>query len=88
MTYFKIIAKKDCVFCLKARILLMERGENFEFCDVDNSPELLQAHKANYKHSTVPMILMKDTGSKYEKFIGGFSELVELFRTREKLEVK
>jgi glutaredoxin len=86
MKYYKIIAKKDCYFCLKARLLLMEHAENFEFCDLDQSPELLLAYKAKYNHTTVPMILCKDTESRYEKFIGGFSDLVEFFYNSNKQE--
>ena len=80
MTYFKVVAKKDCPYCIKAKLLLMERDQQFEFCTIDCSPELWEAYKGNHDHKTVPMIFLKDTGSKYERLIGGFDDLVNFFR--------
>ena len=82
MTYFKIIAKKDCPFCIKARLLLMEKGVQFEFTDLDCSPVLLQGYKSQYQQGTVPIVVLKDLDNSNEFFIGGFTDLVEYFKNR------
>jgi glutaredoxin len=84
MKYFKIIAKNNCPYCLRAKLLLIERDENFEFCTIDCSPDLWEAYKTKYNHRTVPMIFMKDTGSRIERLVGGYDDLVGYFHELQK----
>jgi glutaredoxin 3 len=76
MKYFKVIAWNKCPFCIKAKQLLIESGEPFEFCSVDDANELLEYYKTIYSHKTVPMIVIKEVGVN-DKFIGGYTDLVE-----------
>ena len=57
MIYYKIIAWGECSFCLKAKIELINRQKQFEYCVIDQSPELLNIYKSNYNYDTVPIIL-------------------------------
>tara|TARA_B100000282_G_scaffold285686_1_gene251473 strand:+ start:242 stop:490 length:249 start_codon:yes stop_codon:yes gene_type:complete len=79
MEYYKIICWSECPFCLKAKGLLIDKGEQFEYCSVDHSAKLLNYYKKIYNHNTVPMVVKLNTESDNEKFIGGFSELKKLF---------
>lgn len=54
MKYFKIICWSECPFCIRAKNLLIEKNEQFEYCSVDHSPELLDYYKTIYNHNTVP----------------------------------
>ena len=77
MKYYKIICWSACPFCLRAKTLLIKNDLQFEYCSVDNSNELLDHYKAIYNHETVPMVILIDTESKDEQFIGGYIELKE-----------
>ena len=77
MEYYKIICWSECPFCLKAKSLLIDKGEQFEYSSVDHSRKLLDYYKKIYKHETVPMIVKLNTESDNEKFIGGYTELKE-----------
>ena len=81
MKYFKIIAWDNCPFCIKARELLVENEEPVEFCSVDNAKELLEHYKTIYSHKTVPIIVLKEAGVD-DKFIGGYTDLVEFIAKR------
>jgi glutaredoxin 3 len=75
--YYKIYAWVECPFCIKAKQLLIERGEQFMFCCLDESPELLEHLKQKYDWLTVPLIIKVDTLTKEEEFIGGCSDLIK-----------
>lgn len=79
MEYFKIICWAECPYCLRSKNLLIEKGEQFEYCSVDHSNELLNYYKKVYNHKTVPIIVKLNTENDNAEFIGGFSELRELF---------
>lgn len=79
MRYFKIICWTKCPFCVKAKELLIEKVEQFEYCSVDESQELLKYYKTIYNHNTVPIIIMKEQDVD-DRLIGGYSELVEFFK--------
>ncbi len=79
MIYYKIICWNECPFCLKVKMEMIEREVNFEYCSVDNSNTLLNYYKSIYKHSTVPMVIEIDTHTRQEKFIGGYTDLIEYF---------
>ena len=80
--YYKIIAKLKCPFCIKAKELLIKNDEQFMFCLLDESPDLLSIQKDEYNWQTVPIILhYKKTGERSwdSEFIGGYSDLVKKF---------
>ena len=77
MRYFEIYAWTECPFCVHAKELLIEKGEQFMFCCLDQSDGLLKFLKSKYNWSTVPMIIEKQTESTGEKFIGGYTDLAE-----------
>lgn len=78
MKYFKIICWTECPFCIRAKMLLIEKGEQFEYCSVDDSPELLNYYKTIYNHNTVPIIILKE-GDMDDKLIGGYTELIKFY---------
>ncbi len=67
----------ECPFCVHAKELLIEKGEQFMFCCLDQSDVLLTFLKKKYDWETVPMIIEKYTDSNEERFIGGFTDLVK-----------
>lgn len=78
MKYFKIICWSECPFCLRAKNLLIEQNEQFEYCSVDHSNELLNYYKTIYNHNTVPIIIIKEEGVD-DQLIGGYTELKQLY---------
>jgi len=81
MKYFKIICWTECPFCIRAKNLLIERNEQFEYCSVDHSRKLLEHYKTIYNHATVPMVVLKEDGLD-DKFIGGYTELIKFLGAR------
>jgi len=77
MRYFEVYAWTECPFCSHAKELLIEKGEQFMFCCLDQSDALLRFLKGKYNWNTVPMIIEKHTEENYEKFIGGFTDLAK-----------
>ena len=77
MRYFEVYAWTECPFCVHAKELLIEKGEQFMFCCLDQSDVLLTFLKKKYDWETVPMIIEKNTDSNEERFIGGFTDLVK-----------
>mgnify|MGYP003119464516 CR=1 FL=1 len=75
MRYFEIYAWTECPWCKDARDLLVEKGEQFMFCCLDQSDSLLAFLKKKYDWTTVPMIIERNTESNEERFIGGFTDL-------------
>ena len=59
---------------------LIKRKINFEYCSIDHSNAMLGYYKSIYKHGTVPMIVEIDTLTGQEKFIGGYTDLIEYFK--------
>ena len=80
MIYYKIICWNECPFCLKAKMELIERRLPFEYCSIDHSNTLLDYYKAIYKQGTVPMIVEINQLTGQEKFIGGYTDLIEYFK--------
>jgi len=80
MKYYKIICWGECPYCLQAKMVMIDRPESFEYCSVDHSPKLLDYYKSTYKQETVPMIIEIDTLTGQEKFIGGYTDLIEYFK--------
>ena len=80
MKYYKIICWSECPYCLQAKMVMIDRSEEFEYCSVNHSPLLLDHYKSIYKHETVPMIVEIDTFTGLESFIGGYTDLIEYFK--------
>ena len=81
MRYYQIYAWTECPFCIHAKELLINKGEQFMFCCLDQSDSLLNFIKTKYKWETVPMIVERHTEHNEEKFIGGFTDLQKYLRT-------
>ena len=47
------------------------------FCEMEHSPELIQYHKDKYGMKTVPIIVLHDSQTEKETFIGGCSDLMK-----------
>jgi len=75
MRYFEIYAWTDCPYCSDAKALLIENGEQFLFCCIDQSEMLLQHIKTKWGWQTVPLILEKNTTNEDVIFVGGFTDL-------------
>ena len=81
MKYFKIICWTECPFCIRAKNLLIEKNQQFEYCSVDHSHELLNHYKTIYNHKTMPIVIIKEEGVD-DKLIGGYTELVEFLAAK------
>ena len=79
MKYYKIICWNECPYCLQAKMVMIDRSEEFEYCSVDHSSKLLNYYKSIYNYGTVPMIVEVDTSTGQEKFIGGYTDLIKYF---------
>ena len=81
MKYFKIICWSECPFCIRAKNLLIEQKQQFEYCSVDHSQELLNYYKTIYNHNTVPIVMIKEDNVD-DKLIGGYTELKQFLGER------
>ena len=84
MRYFEIYAWTECPFCTHAKELLIEKGEQFMFCCLDQSDALLKHIKDKYDWNTVPIIVGKHTEKNEEKFVGGFTDLQKYLEVKSK----
>jgi glutaredoxin 3 len=64
-----------CPYCVRAKLLLEQRGVSFEEIDVTGDPEARAALVRMTGRRTVPQIFIDDQS------IGGFDELRELDRS-------
>ena len=80
MKYFQIYAWSDCPYCFKAASLLYENECQYMVSMLDKSKDLLNHFKTKYNWKTVPIIVMKDTETNEETFIGGFTDLQQHFK--------
>ena len=76
---FRLYTKTACPFCQMAVRLLAENQKTFECYALDNQPELLNEIKSTYNWKTVPVVVEITEGQ--EKFIGGYTDLVEYLKT-------
>ena len=82
MNYFKIIAWGECPFCVKAKALLLQEGYEIEYVVLDHAPELLKFYKSIYNMTTVPIVVYCGETVEDEKVIGGYTDLVEYFKSK------
>jgi len=78
---YNIYGLKWCVFCLRAVVLLQERGVKFYYCPMDEQSNTLKYIKEIFKHKTVPIVTLEEDGE--ETLIGGYDDLVEHFKKQE-----
>ena len=83
MKYFQIYAWADCPFCSSACSLLSDEKEQYMFSCLDNSEQLLTYFKTKYNWNTVPIIVLKDTETNDETFVGGYTDLQQFLRERD-----
>ena len=79
MKYYKIICWSECPFCLRAKMVMIDKKLQFEYCAINHSSLLLEHYKSIYSHDTVPMIIEVNTSTGQEKFIGGYTDFIEYF---------
>ena len=78
---YTIYGLKWCIFCLRAINFMQEKGLEFHYYPMDNSPIRLTSLKDMYKHKTVPLITVNINGN--EKLIGGYDDLVKHIKQQE-----
>ena len=78
---YKVYGLKWCIFCLRAINFMQEKGLEFHYYPMDDSPIRLTSLKDIYKHKTVP-IITKNVGDN-EVLIGGHDDFVKHIRQQE-----
>lgn len=81
---YSIYGLKWCIFCLRAINFMQEKGLEFHYYPMDDSPIRLTSLKDIYKHKTVPIITKNVSGS--EVLIGGYDDFVKHIRQQENKE--
>ena len=77
MNRVRLYSTQVCPYCIRAKLLLRERGIEFEEIDVTGDHELRQWLVETTGRRTVPQIFIGDEA------IGGFDDLRELDRSGE-----
>ncbi len=77
MNNVRVYSTLVCPYCIRAKLLLRDRGIAFEEIDVTGDPEARRWLVETTGRRTVPQIFIGDEP------IGGFDELRELDRTGE-----
>jgi len=72
MAKILIYEKTSCPYCRKAKEFFTQKKVEFEAVDVEQNRPVVEELMKKHDWDTVPMIFVN------EKFIGGFSDLVEL----------
>ena len=82
MSYYHLFVKSRCPHCKEAKNLL--KSEKFEHVvtSMDRAPSILTKLKESTGHTTVPIIFEVTEGEKYN-FVGGCSDLKEVFNAKE-----
>lgn len=80
-TYYHVIARKSCPFCIKA-VELLEENKLYFHADYYDSEQTIKLNeqKKKYDWNTVPIINkveVKENGNIETSFIGGFTDLKE-----------
>ena len=78
---YNIYGLKWCIFCLRAINFMQEKGLEFHYYPMDDSPIRLTSLKDIHKHKTVPIITKNVSGS--EVLIGGYDDFVKYIRQQE-----
>lgn len=86
MNYYHLFVKSRCPFCKEAKELLKSGKIEHVITSLDKAPNVLARLKDKTGHNTVPIIFEVAEGEKYN-FIGGCSDLKEVFNAKEVQEV-
>ncbi len=78
---YNIYGLKWCIFCLRAINFMQEKGLEFHYYPMDESPVQLTSLKDIYNHKTVPLITEKVTDG--WRLIGGYDDFVKYIRQQE-----
>jgi glutaredoxin-related protein len=73
MKVFIVNGITDCPACLRACALLMEKGKEYVFVEMDFSKSYRTRLKTKYKWKTFPLIVCRHDDE--EEFIGGYDDL-------------
>ena len=77
MKYYQVFGRSTCPWCVKACSILQDNELDFMFCDMQDSPALIQYHKDLYEMETVPIVVEIDLFSEETKTIGGCTDLMK-----------
>ena len=73
-SFYFVVGRKSCPFCVKAKDLLEQKSINCYFRDLEEDRDLLMEYCNKFNWNTVPMIFYVENEEQYE-FVGGFSDL-------------
>ena len=82
MSYYHLFVKSRCPHCKKAKDLLKSEKIEHVVTSMDKAPSILTKLKESTGHTTVPIIFEVTEGEKYN-FVGGCSDLKEVFNAKE-----
>jgi GrxC family glutaredoxin len=72
MAKIQIYTQSYCPYCTRAKEFVKSKGLDFEEINLDGKDEELNSLKNRTGHRTIPQIFVDD------KFIGGYTDLVQL----------
>ena len=78
MKSYKMYVISSCPYCIKLIQSMIDQKQTFYIEFLDGKEELLKEKKEQYKHPTVPIVILRD-GDK-EELIGGCTETLRLLR--------
>ena len=77
MSKIRIYGNDSCAYCGAARMLLKQKGVDFEDILINKDPDALAELRSRTDRTSVPQVFLGDT------HVGGFDELCELDKTGE-----
>tara|TARA_B100000287_G_C19991665_1_gene526764 strand:+ start:98 stop:463 length:366 start_codon:yes stop_codon:yes gene_type:complete len=86
MSYYHIFVKSRCPHCKEAKSLLKSEKIEHVVTSMDKAPSILTRLKERTGHTTVPIIFEVTEGEKYN-FVGGCSDLKEIFNAKKVQEI-
>ena len=82
MSYYHLFVKSRCPHCKEAKNLLKSEKIEHVVTSMDRAPSILTKLKESTGHTTVPIIFEVTEVKKYN-FVGGCSDLKEVFNAKE-----
>jgi glutaredoxin len=73
-SFYYIVGRNSCPFCVKAKELLENKSINCYFRDLESERDLLMEYCKKFDWNTVPMVFFVHDDEQYE-FVGGFNDL-------------
>jgi glutaredoxin len=86
MSYYHLFVKSRCPHCKEAKSLLKSEKIEHVVTSMDKAPSILTRLKETTGHTTVPIIFEVTEGEKYN-FVGGCSDLKEVFNAEKIQEI-